>query len=133
MIGSMCQLRECHSIRARSFTVTLLLRTTRMRFQLLGRVSDVATSQTNKQTNGSWSPRCGGTRTGALLRTAVDHFSCVVVVLAKDNVVGRQGGGQGAGAPSARCHCLGSHKMPCACACLPPGCVCLPELFVLQH
>jgi len=43
MIGSMCQLQEC--------MVTLLLRTTRMRSQLLGRVSGVAVSQTNKQTN----------------------------------------------------------------------------------
>ena len=43
MIGSMRQLRECRSIRARNFTVTLLLRTTRMRSQLLGRVRQILT------------------------------------------------------------------------------------------
>ena len=51
-------LRECRSIRGRNFTVTSLLRTTRMRSQLLGRVSGVVAVQTNKQTKirkpGSW-------------------------------------------------------------------------------
>ena len=39
--SSMCQLRECRSICAKNFTVTLLLRTTRMCSQLLGSVSGV--------------------------------------------------------------------------------------------
>jgi len=41
-------LRECH--RAGNFAITLLLRTTRMRSQLFGRVSGVAILQTNKRT-----------------------------------------------------------------------------------
>jgi len=45
----MFQLLECHWIRARDFTVTLLLRTTRMPSQLLGRASGVAASQTNQK------------------------------------------------------------------------------------
>jgi len=44
-----CPLRECRSIRARIFMVTLLLHTTRVRSQLLGRVSGVAALVTNKQ------------------------------------------------------------------------------------
>jgi len=50
MNGSMCQLQECHLIRARNFMVTLLLRTTCMRSQLLGRVSSVVASH-KKYTN----------------------------------------------------------------------------------
>jgi len=42
-------LQECHC--TGNFTTTLLLRTTRMRAQLVGRVSGVAGLQTNKQTN----------------------------------------------------------------------------------
>ena len=51
MIGSICHLQECRSIRVRNLTVTLLLCTTCMRSQLLGRVSGVVSPQTNKQTN----------------------------------------------------------------------------------
>jgi len=50
----MCQIRESRSIRARNLTVTLLLRTTRMHFQLLARVGGPVWrlhKQTNKQTN----------------------------------------------------------------------------------
>jgi len=56
-IGSMCQMRECRSIRAK-ITVTLLLCTTRTRSQLLGRVIGVAVLLvTNKQTNKAvWRP-----------------------------------------------------------------------------
>ena len=51
IIGPMCHLQECRSIRARNFTVTLLLRTTRICSQLPRRVSGVAISQANIQTN----------------------------------------------------------------------------------
>jgi len=49
MFVPMCQLRKCRSICGRNYTASLILRTTLMRSQLLGRVSSVEASQTNKQ------------------------------------------------------------------------------------
>jgi len=60
---------HCRSaICAGNFTVTVLLRTTRMRFQLLGWVSGVAVLQTNKQTN----------RVGLKIRLALVRWSGTV-------------------------------------------------------
>jgi len=59
--------------------------------------------------NGLSDPRslaeaCLTARTGAPLWTAWDHFSYVVVVLGRDNVVGRRGGKKGACEPSGSQH-----------------------------
>jgi len=86
----MCQLRECCSVRVRNLPVTLILHTTRVRSQLLGRVSGVAASQTtcDKQTNdtfgkgpGQYSLGIGGFKITRCENARTIHYTCIYVCI----------------------------------------------------